>query len=173
MTKAVMSLAVLTALSLAETATEAEAVAAIKKLEEDRDTALHRAQVPDAEKFVPMATHKEILARAETAEDKLKTIEQQHAEEAIAEIIEQALDDGKIAPPDAPFYTDMCHTEGGLDKFRSFLETTPGVAPGQKDAGKDKKGGDQMQLNAEEKATAELLGISEEDFAKSKAEHAA
>lgn len=137
------------ALSLDENATEADAVVAINQLQSDRNTALNSAQNPDSEKFVPMATHKLALNRAEEAEDKLEEQAKAALKSKIETAINQSLEDGKIAPADVEYFTAMCQAEGGLEKFKEYVAKTPKVvADGSGKDGKPPASGTDTALNA-------------------------
>ncbi len=80
-------------LGLAETATAADAIAAVDKLQ----TAAN-AQRPSLDEYVPRADHTLALNRAKAAEDKLAGFEKGAHDEKVARAIDGAIKDGKIAP---------------------------------------------------------------------------
>lgn len=161
------------ALGLVAAATESDILEAVNTLKTEKQTALNQAQSPDADKFVPMATHEIAVNRADAAEAKLA----EQAKAALAAEIETAVnaarDAGKIAPSDVEYYTAMCTTDGGLEKFKAFAASTPGVVSTQGDDTKKPPANKGTALNAEEAQVAKLLGLSHEAFLKSKAEAAA
>lgn len=157
---------ILEALGLKPTATAADAVLAINRMTEERETALNSAKAaPDPDKFVPMADHQLALNRIAGFEDEAKS----RHETAINQAVDDAIAAGKIAPSSKDFHLAACRTEGGLERFEKFVGSAPVIGGGVDLDGKQpaKK---PTALNAEEKAAALALGISEEDYAKAKQE---
>ncbi len=156
---------ILAQLGLAEDATEETALNAIGKLQTDLRTALNSAQNPPLNAFVPRADYELALNRATTAEAKIAQGEKDRLEGEIATAINQALQDGKIAPASADYYTAMCRTEGGLEQFRAFVASAPKiVAPSGLD-GKGLPKGEQTALNADQARIMEMFGNTAEDLA--------
>lgn len=120
----------LEALCLAGDAGEDKALAAIAALKSQRDEAVSQASSPPLEKFVPRELYATALARAETAEGKLA----EQAKEATAAEAKRELDAaqaaGKFTPAQRPWFDARCAEEGGLEKIRELLGTSPGAAPG-------------------------------------------
>lgn len=156
---------VLSALGLAETSTEADAVTAISRLKGDVSAAANRAENPSLEKFVPRADYDAALAKASNAEQKLSEIKTSQLETAINSAIETALKDGKITPATADYHRAQCRQDGGLDRFAAYCAAAPSIGG---DSGLDgkKPEGEQKALNAEEKRIADMFGNSAEDLAK-------
>lgn len=156
---------ILAQLGLAEDATEETALNAIGKLQTDLRTALNSAQNPPLNAFVPRADYELALNRATTAETKIAQGEQDRLEGEIATAINQALQDGKIAPTSSDYYTAMCRTEGGLEQFRTFVASAPKiVAPSGLDG--KRPDGTKTALNAQEKDIIAKMGITEEEYLK-------
>lgn len=155
--------AIAAALSLNAEATEAEAVGAITTLKDERQTALNRAETPDATKFVPKATYDLALNRAETAEQALKEKQDTELETAINTEVDAAIAAGKVAPASRDFYVASCRAEGGLDAFKAFAASAPKVVADTNLDG-NAPDGDGVSLNAEEKLVADQLGISVDEW---------
>lgn len=157
--------ALLAALALPETATEAEAVAKVKTLQGDLSTALNRAENPSLEKFVPRADFDAALARATNAEQAISTAKKEQLETAVNAAIEQALKDGKITPATKEYHQAQCRQEGGLERFVAYCAAAPVIAG---DSGLDKKkpDGETKALNAQEQQVCEALGITPEEYLK-------
>jgi phage I-like protein len=152
-------------LALAETATEEQAMNAVKKLQGDLQTALNRAETPSLDKFVPRADYDAAVSRAANAEQKIKAQEAATLETAINAEVDAALKAGKITPATKGFYVAMCRQDGGLDQFRKFVEAAPVVGdPSGLDHQDPNKGG--KALNAEEAKIAGMFGNSAEDLKK-------
>lgn len=156
---------ILEALGLKPTADVAATVLAINSLKETRQTALNSAQSPDPAKFVPIADHQLALNRIASFEAEDKT----RAEAEIETAVNSAIEAGKIAPSSRDFHMAACRAEGGLERFRSFVSAAPVIVKPSGLDGKRPMPGD-LALNAEEKAAANALGISFEDYAKAKEE---
>ncbi len=151
--------AVLEALGLNSSATAADAVVAINKLREARDTALNQAQTPDPEKWVPKADHELALNRITSFEEGEKA----RADEAINTAVDAAIEAGKIAPASRDYHVAACRAEGGLDRFTAAMGVTPAIGKGS-DLDKKKPGKDAKALTAEEVAVCHQFGMTEEEF---------
>ena len=114
---------------LANEKLEAELASAKKDLEGAKvELATARSAEPPLDKFVPRADHDLVVARAETAEAKLKEQGDAAHEEKIEAVIKQALDEGKITPATKDYYVAQCRKEGGLELFADFVKAAPVVA---------------------------------------------
>lgn len=116
------------ALGLNNEATVDDAVAAIGSIKGERDTALNRAATPSLELFVPRADYNTALHRATTAEQALADERKAQADAAIEAAISQALEGKKITPATVEYHRAQCATEGGLERFRAFVEQAPVIA---------------------------------------------
>ncbi|SMH35908.1 phage protease [Maritimibacter sp. HL-12] len=164
----IMDKAILEALGLNADATAADAVVAITKLKEEKATALNSAQHPDPGQFVPRADHDLALNRIATFEEGEKA----RRETGIEQAVDAAIEAGKIAPASRDYHLATCRaTEDGLERFQAFVGTAPVIAD---TSGLDGKKHDKTAtaLNAEEKAAADALGLSHEDYATAKQENA-
>jgi hypothetical protein len=65
-----------TALGLAETASVDDAVSAIQTIKNSRISSAEPCSNPDLSKFIPQETYQLALNRAQTAEDRLKTLDE-------------------------------------------------------------------------------------------------
>lgn len=155
----------LAALGLSDTADGATALNAIQLLKLARETALNQAQNPSLEKFVPRTDYDAALNRAVSAESKLAEQTKVQIDAAIETAINAALKEGKITPSSVKYHTDQCRTEGGLERFRAFVGAQP-VNPAATESGLNQQqpGHVATALNADEKQTAALLGMSEADY---------
>lgn len=152
-------------LGLPDDATEAQAIAALNQIQADLDTAKNRETTPSLDKYVPRADFDQAQTRAANAEQTLKTLKKEREDEAIDTAINQALEDGKIAPATVDYHTAQCRTEGGLERFKTFVESAPAITG---DSGLDgrKAPGSDKALNAETLQIAGMFGNSEEDLKK-------
>jgi len=157
---------ILAKLGLSEDATEETALNAIGTMQTDLQTALNSVQTPPVDKFVPRADYDLALNRAATAEGKIAQGEKERLEGAIETAINQALNDGKIAPASKDYYTAMCRTEGGLDQFKTFVAAAPKIVT---DSGLDNRKAEDSQataLNADQSKIMQMFGNTAEDLAK-------
>lgn len=146
-------------LGLAETATAADAIAAIDKLQ----TAANAAK-PSLTEFVPRADHDLALNRAETAERALADRQKADHDEKVARAIEEAIRGGKIAPASKGFYEATCATAEGLTNFLEFVAAQPSHFTPVLDK-KDVDQGEKTALNADQKVAAAAMGLDEAKFA--------
>lgn len=150
------------ALGLAEDATEDQAVTAVSGLKGELATAKNRAESPSLEQFVPRSDYDKALNRAETAETKVKESEATALETEIETALNSALEAGKITPGSVEYHKAQCRTEGGLERFKSYVGTAPEVGA---DSGLDGKPPESSgSLTGEEKAICRQLGMDESDY---------
>jgi len=145
------------ALGLPEQATPDQAVTAINSL---------RTAAPALDKYVPRADYDTAINRAQTAENKLAEQAKSQLQAAIDTEVEAALKAGKITPATVDYHKAQCATEGGLERFRAFVQVAPEVAGDSNLAGKTPQGADPKALNAATKSIGEMFGNSAEDIAK-------
>lgn len=158
--------ALLAAMGLPETATEAEALDAIQKMKTDLASASNSmAAAADLAKFVPRGDYDAALVRATNAETVLADQKKTALEAAINSEIELALKAGKIIPATADYHKAQCRQEGGLDRFKAYVAATPaiGAPSGLDDKDLDNTG---KALNAEEAQIAAMFGNTVEDIKK-------
>lgn len=156
----------LAVLGMSETATFAEALNRITAMKGDLATALNRADNPALDKFVPRADHDAVLARATNAEQALADLKKTGLEQEIETAINAALKDGKITPATADYHRAQCRQEGGLKLFADFVQAAPVL--GDPSGLDGKKADTGTALNAEERQLCQAMGVSEEDFLKTK-----
>ena len=157
---------VLTALGLAETATEADAIAAVTSLKTAKAT--NAEAQPSLDKFVPRADYDAAVAKASNAEQKIADLAKARLDAEIGIEIDGALKSGKITPATADFYKASCREEGGLARFRDFVKAAPVIGdPSILDGKKPPESGVGTALNSEEgQKMSALFGNSAEDIAK-------
>lgn len=147
-------------LGLAETASVNDAIAAIDALQ----TKLNAAATPSLAVYVPRADYDLIVKQRDEAQAALNARDESERKAKGETLVEQAVKDGKIAPATKDFYLQLCATEDGLKQVQDFVAKQPShfVQAKVEDADKDGK----VQLNAEQKSVADVLGISHDEFAK-------
>lgn len=161
-----MKLALAIALALGlnhETASEDDAVAAIKKLQAERETALNAQKVPDLNLYVPRADYDLQLQKASNAQQQLDQVNQRQKDAEITAEVDAAVKAGKVAPASRDVYLAICRQDGGLENFRKLVDAAPVIA---KDSGLDDQDPAQGQvaLNGEMAQVAALFGNSADDI---------
>jgi phage I-like protein len=151
-------------LGLPATATFLDALNRIAQMKADHATALNQAQNPPLDKFVPRGDYDTALNRASTAETELKQMKDTQLETAINSEIDAALKAGKITPATKEYHVAQCRMDGGLERFKAFVQAAPVIGG---DSGLDgKKPEGDTALNTEELKVIELTGVSIEDYKK-------
>jgi phage I-like protein len=151
-------------LGLADEASDDAIIKAVEELDAGKAKAENAAQMPDVEKFVPRSDYDKVVGERDTALNSLK----QTADAEIADLVDQAIKDGKIAPASKDYHLAACRSgPEGLKGFKAFIEGAPVLAMAENsgldtvDPGKGK-----AVLSADEKKIADQLGLSHDDFAK-------
>lgn len=150
-------------LGLPEDATEAQAIAALDQVQVDLDTAQNRELTPSLDKYVPRADFNQSQQRAANAEQQLTSMKKAQADEAIDTALNQALEDGKIAPSTVEYHKAQCRTDGGLERFQTFVASAPAITAGSGLDGRTVPGSEKA-LNAETLQIAKMMGNSEADL---------
>ena len=156
-----LSPALLALLGLPEAATEAEVLAATTQLKQAANT----EKTPSLDRFVPRADHDALQLRATNAEQALATRVKAERDSSVNAEIDAALKLGKITPATADYHRAACQEEGGLERFKAFVNAAPVVA---EPSGLDGKPKPVLStaLNAEQQAMCVQLGVDQEQFAK-------
>lgn len=159
-----MDKAVLEALGLKADATAADAVVAINRMQQDRETALNAAQHPDPTLFVPKADYQLALNRITDFE----TADKARADAEITQAVDDAVAAGKIAPASKDYHLASCRAEGGLDRFRTMIAAAPQITAPAAPQKKPDTDGAPSKLSAEELAVCHQLGMDPATFATGK-----
>lgn len=161
------------ALGLPETATDAEIATAAMKRDADHKTEIEKArkESPSLANFVPRADYDAQLARVKELETEKAKDEKDALEKEVDAEIAKAMEAGKITPATKDYHRAQCLTEGGLERFRAYVEAAPKVVPGETDL-KDKKPGDGKKdehgLTVDERTVAERCGLTPKEYATGK-----
>ena len=145
------------ALGLPEDATEDQILTALNSMKEKNKVALNMAD------YIPRADYDLALNRAQDAEQKLKTKDEEEFKTALNAEIDKAVEAGKIAPASRSFYEETVIDSEGLEKFKKFAESAPQVVAANSEHTDKKPSGEKVALNAEEKALADQFGFTEEE----------
>jgi len=146
---------VLTALGLAETATEAECLAAVVTLKTKADPAT----------TVSKAVFDETVVKLSAATTELDALKAGTRKAKVDAVIEGALTAKKILPAQRDHYTALCATDAGLASVEALLAASPALLAG---SGLDEKkvpgADDVVKLSAEDLVVMEQLGLTEEAY---------
>ena len=123
------------------------------------------ASNPPLDKFVPRADYDTAMNQLGTIKTELENIKKTQLQAEIDVAINAALQAGKITPATKDYHVAMCQQDGGLDRFKKFVESAPVIAGDSNMAGKPKDE-TQIALNAEQAKIAEIFGNSVEDLKK-------
>ena len=160
----------LAALGMAETASEADALGAVADLSakakqvddlEVKVAALSSAN-PDPSKFAPIAAMQEL-------QTKLAALTASVTGDKVEQLVDKAIADGKLLPVQKDWALELGKSNQAA--LTTYLEKTPAIAAlsGQQ-SDTVKVGETVVALSATEAKVAQQLGLSNEDYAKSKAQ---
>lgn len=146
---------VFNALGLAETATEAECLAAVTTLKAKADPAT----------IVSKAVFDETVVKLSAATAELDAIKAATRKAKIDAVIEGALTAKKILPAQRDHYTALCATDAGLASVEALLAASPVLlAASGLDEKKVPGADDVVKLSAEDLVVMEQLGLSEDAY---------
>jgi phage I-like protein len=165
-----MNRALLAALGLPETATEAEAMAAIKALNAAKaapaDPQTDKSAV-DLTAYAPRADLNAMETRAVAAEKQLADLNAAQLKKDAETAVDEAVKNRKIAPASKAEYLALCSTKEGLESFKKIAAASPaivGTEPQTPEGTPPNKEG--VALNAEESQLAKAWGCTPEEFKK-------
>lgn len=156
------------ALGLPETATTADALAAIEKLKTELNGAQNKGV--DLAAYAPRADLTAMQQRAEKAEKELAEMNAASLKTKAEAAVEQAVKDGKIAPASKEVYLDLCSTKDGFEKFEKIMAATASINGGTQVSDKAPENKEKVELNAAEKEWASAMGFTEAEWAEIKKE---
>jgi len=167
--------ALLAALGLPETATEAEALAALSALKTAHTgelAALRGAMQttpPDPAKYVEVATLTAVRGELATATTELAALKAEKAQAEIDKVIADGLAAGKLTPATEPHARKLV---GDLASLKGFIDAQPAVVtPGKTQTGGNAgKGAGTSQLTDADMAVMKALGLTADQFAAGKLE---
>lgn len=164
----------LKALGLAETATEAEALAALNavKSAHQGEVAALKGAAPDPAKYVEVAVLTGVRNELATATTELAALKAEKAQAEVDKVIADGLAAGKLTPATEPHARKLA---GDLAALKGFIDAQPVVvAPGSQTGGRTPgAGAADGKLSETDLAVCSQLGISAEDFLKSRTAEAA
>lgn len=161
----------LKALGLAETATEAEALAALAALKSAHGTELAalKASAPDPAKYVAVATMTALQGELATANAELAALKAKDAQAEVDKVIADGLAAGKLTPATEPHARKLATD---LAALKGFIDAQPVIVkPGTtQTGGKKPEGAGTDQPTETDLAVMKALGLTAEQFALGKKE---
>lgn len=162
----------LKALGLAETAAEAEALAALAALKAAHggEIAVLKAAAPDPARFVEVATLSAVQSELSVARTELVALKaEKHAAE-VDKVVAGALAAGKLTPATEKWAREL--GQSNLAALTAYVEAAPVVVkPGEtQSGGKAGQGAGNSQLSDADVAVMKALGLSAEQFVAGKLE---
>ncbi|WP_300710057.1 phage protease [uncultured Desulfovibrio sp.] len=158
---------VLAALGLPETAGEAEALAALTALQEERDSAKARADAaPDPQRYVAMSTFTALQREAAQLRAEADGLRAEARAAALKEDIEAALADGRLTAATKDWAEGLAQT--APEALQAYLAAQPPVQAltrtqtGGRPPADDQPG--PAALSAEEEHICASLGLTREEF---------
>jgi phage I-like protein len=155
------------ALGLTETATEADAVAAIGELRKSLNAA--KPQAVDLAAYAPRADLAAMEARAVQAETELTALNAAKFKAEVEGVIDRAIKDRKIPPASKEQYLSLCATAEQLENLTKVFAVSPALIGEGTQAPAGAPPGSGVALNAAERETARTAGYTEEEWKKLKA----
>jgi len=165
-----MNKELLKALGLPETATEAEALNAVKALNAAKETTALQAekQKVDLAAYAPRADLNAMETRAVAAEKQLADLNAERIKKDAEAVVDEAIANRKIAPASKTQYLALCSTKEGLETFKGIVAASPAIISTEPAAPAGTTPGAQVSLNSEEAAFAKAAGRTPEEWAKLK-----
>lgn len=155
----------LAALGLAETATEAEALAAVASIKTNVATLSAQVAAPDPAKFVPLATLSALQGEYTGLQTRLAALSAEVDGSKLDKVVADGLAAGKLTPATESWARDL--GKSNLAQLSTFIAAAPVVVkPGETQTGGQGEGGMIAALSADQKKVCELLGVSEADYQK-------
>ena len=159
---------ILASLGLPETATEADALAALAALKTSLNAAQAKGSGVDLTLFAPRTDLAFMQDRAEKAEKEIAALNSAKLKAEGEAAVDQAIKDRKIPPASKAGYVAMCSTREGLDSFSNIMASTPAIIAEGSQAPAGSPPSTQTSLNSEELAMAKTMGYTEEEWKKLK-----
>lgn len=161
----------LLALGLAETATEAEALAALNALKATHTTSLTAAAVADPAQYAPITTLTAIQGELANANTRLATLTAEKQSAEVAAVVAEGLAAGKLTPATKEWAAGL--GKANLAALQAFLAAAPVIVKpgdtqsGGRDPGTGGAGAD--GLTETEIAVCKAMGMAHKDFVAARA----
>lgn len=157
----------LAALGLQETATEAEALAAVASIKTNVATLSAQVASPDPAKFVPIATLSALQGEHAALQGQLAALSAEVNGGKLDKVVADGLTAGKLTPATEAWARDLGKKD--LAALSAFIDAAPVVVkPGATQTSGAGEGGQGAALSAVELAICSAQGVSPEDYLKTK-----
>lgn len=166
--------ALFAALGLPETATEAEALAALNALKTAHTGELAAlrakpAEAPDPARYVEVATLTAVRGELVTATTELAALKAEKHDAEVDKVVQAALSAGKLTPATEKWARDLGKSD--LAALKSYVEAAPVVVkPGETQSGGKGGDGKPHQPSDVDTAVMKALGLTADQFAAGKLE---
>lgn len=153
----------LAALSLQETATEAEALSAVAALKTNVASLTAQAAAPDPAKFAPIATLTALQGENAGLQTKLAALQAEVDGGKLDTLINAAKAAGKITPATEPLMREIGKKDYAA--LSALIDaSTPVVPPGRTQSGGQGGGEGTAALSAEQQKICDLLGVAPDAY---------
>lgn len=153
----------LAALSLQETATEAEALSAVAALKTNVASLTAQAAAPDPAKFAPIATLTALQGENAGLQTKLAALQAEVDGGKLDTLINAAKAAGKITPATEPLMREIGKKDYAA--LSALIDaSTPVVTPGRTQSGGQGGGEGTAALSAEQQKICDLLGVAPDAY---------
>ncbi len=154
-------------IGLAETATEAEAIAAMKVITDaraaaDQEIVTLKAKAPDPAKYVPVETVKSL-------QDQVAALTIANTDREVNDLVAAALDNGRLLPAMESWARELGKKD--VAQLKAYIAAAQPIEAlgGTQTGGKKPSGGTDGGLDETQLAVCRQLGVSAEDFKKTAA----
>jgi len=156
------------ALGLPETATETEILSKLSANKTEVELLTRKAEKPDPELFVARKDHDVVVELCAQQKTEIETLKKADTDRAVTAAVEEAISGGKVIPAIKDSEIELCRAIG-VEKYQERLSRmTAIVKPGEDPATRGAETGKAGALSSDEVAMCRRLGISEDDFRKTR-----
>ncbi len=165
--------AIALALGLAEAATEAEILSKIGANKTDTELLTRKAEKPDPELFVARKDHDKVVELCSQQKTEIETLKSADTERAVSAAVDAAIAGGKVIPAVKDSEIELCRAIGVTKYAERLSRMTAIVTPGESADARDAETLKSAALNSDEVQMCRRLGLSEEEYRKTRDDKAA
>lgn len=148
------------ALGISENAEDSEILTAINNAKKENES-LKRELNAERENTKTLTEKNQNLEKALNEVNKeLAQFKKTSIEKEALQVVEKAINDGKIAPATKEVYLQLCMEEGGIEKFNKIMENTPKAKLFEESNMPSKT--DNTSLNEADEKVAKAMGYTKE-----------
>lgn len=157
-----MSKEINNALGISENAENSEILTAINNVKKENES-LKRELNAERENTKTLTEKNQNLEKALNEVNKeLAQFKKTSIEKEALQVVEKAINDGKIAPATKEVYLQLCMEEGGIEKFNKIMENTPKAKLFEQSNIPSKT--DNTSLNEADEKVAKAMGYTKEEM---------